>query len=586
MALVLQPNLRALEELTPWRLEERDQFLPVSNPGAEFAVILFMAGGGSLASQVAPDVKEMLLGVKGGTEISVLAFVDKLGGESCEIIEVCAGGIRVLATCDSTDSGDPRPVADFLAYALGSFSEETKIAIGFWGHGNGVFGDLDPFENLLPDELLKLPLGAEMSETMFLEHYAPPTRPMKHATRSLMPDDTTGNSLTNRELNSALAVAFSRAGRSEPVDMIFFDTCLNGTIEVYTEIERYTKTFVGSALSIPGAGWNYTWFLQATRRAQPTTAEEWAEAAVWAYDKTYDQRFYPKAAQLAAFKTGTGLVDKLARVNSRLLELGPSAPREFHEALTGSPAVGHNETLDLYQLFARLEAFTEDSKLKEACGVFLESFRDSRISLSHPPVGGEYYTGLSIWCPILGDQGSVRQYYQGLQFDRMTSWFKVIEAASGAAPPTQTTLRVLCLNRTVLSEAHEVHSVGVFDSAEGTTLFRLKLEEENSSWSGSLVEGHYSFAQIQSITMVEPEMMDRFLEKLFDVRRLESEFTGLTGARKGRVLDQQTCSQLSMDFQKYENVFLDEFPEETQLYSKLLEFFTVAWEEDGFLVFL
>ena len=191
MTTHFRPANTSVQEMKPWELEAKPEKLKLSNPNARYAIIIVMGGDGNLGNQVLPDLIEMETGIIGGDEISVVALAD-LGGEAgTAIIEVTADGRRVLRAMSSIDTGDPRPIASFLTLALNSYSKDTKIALGFWGHGAGVFGDLDPKENLLPEELLEMPLGTKLTEAMFLEHYLSEPVPIKgYINKGMLPDES------------------------------------------------------------------------------------------------------------------------------------------------------------------------------------------------------------------------------------------------------------------------------------------------------------------------------------------------------------------------------------------------------------
>src|SRR5690606_4486047 len=134
------------------------------------------------------------------------------------------------------------------------------------------------------------PLGAPISEEGATEAVVDRRRGKSVLSRSMMPDMTSENALTNREASSALAVAFSRVGRTEKVDMVFFDACLCGSVEVFTEVRPFAETVVASALLVPGGGWQYAYWLKATEREQPKDAATWAYLAVGTFGSAYDQR--------------------------------------------------------------------------------------------------------------------------------------------------------------------------------------------------------------------------------------------------------------------------------------------------------
>lgn len=402
-----------------WLLRHRPRPFKVKGRKAPFAVVMVMGGDSDLAEQMAPDVNEMSAGVS--ERVSVLLLIDLPGPSGGVVAEVTPGGIRPLAKMDEFSTGDPRVLADFFARALVSYPPKTRFALGFWGHGNGVFADEDPNEMVLPAALLKMPR---------------PERPPRRRRRtggvgalSMLPDSHAGDVLTNREARSALGAAFARAGRTTPVDMIFSDTCLNGSVEVFTELRQFTRTVVASSLLVPGTGWNYKFWLEKLNERKPADAKEWAEQAVEAFETAYPQVGF-EVAQLAAYSTDAAhdLVKAFGKVVKALSEMKESRRRLLRQAANLVQSVHYRENLDLEQLVDRLEYVSErGSPLRQACGACLRVLREALVAISSSPEGGEELSGLTIWCPIRGDQMKVGKTYPKLEFAKKTKWLKLLK---------------------------------------------------------------------------------------------------------------------------------------------------------------
>ena len=405
-----------------WMLSEQPRAFAVSNPEAAFAVVIVVAGDSDLANQVGKDLEEMRDGAC--VEVSVLVLVDRPGDQGLVAAEITSEGLSVVASWPERSTGDPQLLAEFWARSLASYSSETRLALGFWGHGQGAFGDGDTREVLLPEALLKKPL----------EERARRSRSSRDdddfSSAGMLPDlsDVDGV-LTNREARSAFGAAFVRAGRSEPVDLIFSDTCLNGSIEVFAELRDFARVVVASSLPIPAKGWDYKLWLSATGKERPADAEGWARLAVEAFELAHPQlgKGFP-LAQLAAFSTERGdLVKAFAGVVKALREATETRRLLVGLAVSKVQAVHYRENLDLEQLVLRLlELAEEGSSLKAACRKFGEVFRETSVALSAAPEGGEELSGLTIWCPVKGDLEKVSEYYPRLTFERKTKWLKLL----------------------------------------------------------------------------------------------------------------------------------------------------------------
>ena len=375
-------------------------------------VLLVMGGDDEdMDPQLYSDFWEMTKGVS--EDVALLALVDYRGDDCSRVMEVRPGSVDPVEQLAEICTGDPRPVADFLARGLVSFGEETRFAVGFWGHGNGVFEDFDSAEVVLDRGLRFGPLGFAGGEFMELIGSA--------QDRSMLPDETSGNALTNREAGSALAAAFSRAGRRVPVDLLFFDTCLNGSVEVYAELERFARVFVASSLLVDGAGWHYELWLRITRDRPPETAEEWAHLAVKAYEVVYSRAEEP--AHLVATRCGLGFVKAFGELVKALVSRGARGKALVSEAARQARSVYYEENRDLGDLVRSVRKLTEDDEIKGLADRFLESHEEAVVSATECE---DPLSGMTVWCPVGRDEEKVGRYYRGLEFERVTGWGELV----------------------------------------------------------------------------------------------------------------------------------------------------------------
>lgn len=378
---------------------------------------MVVGADGDLAGQLKIDLDEMIAGVS--ERVSVLLLVDLPGDSGAAIVEVTSEGTRPLAQEPEICTGDPTVLANFFGRALVSYSAKTRFALGFWGHGKGVFADDDPNEMLFPTALLEYPT---------------PTRPRARRRRSaevggmgMLPDQTSGGILTNREARSALAVAFARAQRKERVDLIFSDTCLNGSVEVFTELRDFTRVVVASSMLVPAGGWNYKFWLEQAAKEPPADAKRWAEQAVQAFEWAHPQLGDFPRTQLAAYATEeVDLVGAFAKVVKALSEL-PDRRIILGAASNRVQSIQYRENLDLEQLVYQLSRLAADgSELATACRECSRALGRALVAISAAPENGDQLSGLTIWCPVRGDLKGVSRYYGKLTFAKKTKWLKLL----------------------------------------------------------------------------------------------------------------------------------------------------------------
>ena len=570
-----------------WKFGESPEPYELRFRNAKYALVLVMGGDCDLGVHLDGDFAEMTRAV--GPDVAALVLVDYPEPEEDEerpktarVLEVLPSVTKPVEFLPEINTGDPRPLSDFLARALVSFSEETRIALGFWGHGHGVFKDYDPEEVVLSREIRFGALGAPVSEAVMES----PAAVKRVLSRSMLPDATSENSLTNREASSALAAAFARAGRTEPVDILFFDTCMNGSVEVFTELRVFAKTFVASSLGVPGTGWDYEEWIKQTRARAPETAEDWAILSAAVFGITYDQRLGKEAAQMGAFSTSTDLVerfgelvDELRKHDERGVSLAEVAARKSEHTVFG-------ENVDLGQLLAWITKLTDEQRVNDLVGRCWEAYREATLALTLAPPKRERLTGMTIWCPVLGDTFDVGRYYRSLEFERVTGWLDFLE--SGLKPdPEGLPIYTMCgLWGLELVEAGSVETC--FVNGKKSELW-LAIPERAEEFSGGLVEGKYVFTGgTGEVHFRNYVVLREFARKLMRLREGD-EFEALRGCcESGWVIGGAVCGEIYEELLAYREAFWEAYPEEgfdLEIYGQMLTAMRRASKDDGVLVF-
>jgi hypothetical protein len=230
------------------------------NPSlAEWTILVYMDGDNNLELSALRDLNEME--AAGSSEqVNVVVQVDRALGETAADGD-WTGGRRYLIRGDADESviasdllaelgeinmGDPQTLADFVAWGMQSYSA-NRTALVLWDHGagwNGIAFDNDT---------------------------------------AVGPDN-----LDLADLEGGLSMALSQTSQTQ-LDVIAFDACLMGQLDVFDAIQSYAHYGVASEELTPGQGWNYRSWLGQLYAEPELTGNELANLLVDDFAGTYTQ---------------------------------------------------------------------------------------------------------------------------------------------------------------------------------------------------------------------------------------------------------------------------------------------------------
>ena len=207
---------------------------PTYDPGiADWTLLVYMNADNNLETAGLLDLNEME--AAGAHEsVHVLVQMDRAVGGSAAHVD-WTDTRRYLIRGDATDEivseplvalgeinmGDPKALADFIVWGMRNYPA-NRYALVIWDHGagwNGIAFDDDTAEFGQPDHIS-------------------------------LPD-----------LKGALDLALSQSN-SAKLDVIGFDACLMGQLDVFHAVQPFAEFAVGSEELTPGLGWDYDALLQ------------------------------------------------------------------------------------------------------------------------------------------------------------------------------------------------------------------------------------------------------------------------------------------------------------------------------------
>lgn len=400
----------------------------IRDPDVTHVVLEMFGGDNNLNDQVYEDLGEMVAGNTGS--IAVLALADFIDRGAIVVELTSRVGARVVEELGEIDTGDPDTLTSFLARALVTYAHVPHVAIGFWDHGSGVFGEFDDRQRLSRSTVSSAgaPKRASRARTLPARRLLRPRRAPDSGVgvRAMLRDDTNGGLLTTVEGGEVLRRALAAAGRSR-VDMVFSDTCLNGMVEVTSELGPYAEVAVASEELEPNAGWDYTLWLRRTSKQRPATASAWAGLAVQSYEDSYRYRPDLHPVTMAAFRTDSGLVERFGELVTALRATNGRGRDWVETARREAQSFARMDTYDLGDWLARLADLAARAHAGEvftAAEAVRSAYFAARVAETHLGSSVSAASGLGLWIPSTRSELMVTGgTYRQLRFDDRTGWW-------------------------------------------------------------------------------------------------------------------------------------------------------------------
>ncbi|MCB8922782.1 MAG: hypothetical protein H6662_14435 [Ardenticatenaceae bacterium] len=191
------------------------QPIPTYNPAlADWTLLIYIAADNNMAAQSLRDLKEMTL-AQSSTAVNILVQLDQPDSGATRYAianEAAPGEAAPLSELGAVNMGDPQTLADFITWGVQTYPA-NHTALILWDHGAGWQGFA--FDN-----------------------------------------GDTPDSLTLPELETAVAQATAQTNLPA-LDLIAFDACLMGQLDVLQAIQPFARYAVASAELTPGQGWDY-----------------------------------------------------------------------------------------------------------------------------------------------------------------------------------------------------------------------------------------------------------------------------------------------------------------------------------------
>jgi hypothetical protein len=237
-------------------------------------LMVFIAGDNDLDSYGTADITEMMSVKNTGDELTILVQQDQSksardSGTKRYVIR--HGKKEKIFHLGETNTGAANTLTAFLKWGMENFEAERNIVV-LWNHGGGTRDELFPgYENNVTAATMRsvtpnATLGNQpsfFSEELRLKHVerfinayrveqGEPTRSIGEVeAKSILFDDDAKDFLDNLELKQVFV------DLDKKLDIVGFDACLMGMLEVVYQLREHTEIVIGSEELEPGKGWDY-----------------------------------------------------------------------------------------------------------------------------------------------------------------------------------------------------------------------------------------------------------------------------------------------------------------------------------------
>ncbi len=332
---------------------------------ADWTVLVYMAADNSLSAQALRDLDEMQA-AGFNEQVNVIVQLDHPDTGATRYRMRAGDAPEVAAELGPINMGDGQTLSDFLIWGVQTFPA-NRTALVLWDHGAG-------WQGFAFDE---------------------------GATPGL-------DNLTMPELETAVAQATARTNLPA-FDVIAFDACLMGQLDVFQAVQPFARYAVGSAELTPGLGWNYKNLLDTLYTNPEQDGAALAQTLVESFRAAYPNEDFVTMTAVSldrlpalTFATETLAAALMADPNfmAGVVSEGRSGATTFARAYATD--VERYAALDLGQFAAILAQRSPDDLVKQSASQVQEAL-DAAILSHYAGTGLRRSSGIAIYFPRNGD---------------------------------------------------------------------------------------------------------------------------------------------------------------------------------------
>ncbi|HDM25273.1 MAG TPA: hypothetical protein ENG24_01590 [Thermoplasmatales archaeon] len=282
---------------------------------------------------------------------------------------------EIIQNLSEKDMGNPDTLVDFVEWTIKHYPAR-RYCLVLWDHGNGWQG-------------------------------------------GICYDETSKSHLSMLDLKQAMNEI--KKFNDKNIDLILFDACLMGMLEVYYQIRETTDVIVGSEDVIWGEGCPYHMILHDLKNKPESNASTLGKIII----ENYADYYSSFSIAMGAFYNNLladNIVNKLDSLAQLLIENTKEYKKEIKKAIeeTKTFDVGDYKTnyRDLYDFAQEIKNLVPDKDVKEAAGELMKSIDNTKIFSTQNKNRGAY--GLSIYLPV--KKSDYKDEYNTIDLSIATHW--------------------------------------------------------------------------------------------------------------------------------------------------------------------
>ncbi|HIE43368.1 MAG TPA: hypothetical protein EYP78_01050 [Candidatus Omnitrophica bacterium] len=262
------------------------------NANYDWVFMVYMDGDNNLEGAAIDDFLKMAS--VGSTErIVIVVQFDRIPGydssygdwTGCARFEISQGDTPVLENAvenlEEVDMGDSETLRDFVEWGTRYYAAE-HYALVLWNHGGGWRERMERLKGELRTKGKSLSQEEKQKIFSEIQSLEKKLKEKEGILKAVCWDDTDGGVLYTREIREALeAIPYG-------IDLVGFDACLMGMIEVAHEIRNQASVMVSSQKTEPFDGWPYNTILSDLAGNPDMSPAEFGITIVQRYGNSYN----------------------------------------------------------------------------------------------------------------------------------------------------------------------------------------------------------------------------------------------------------------------------------------------------------